>query len=78
MRQFIDSIYDAMTRLRICSLNDDRWAGKVVDEHRRLTDHLKAGDREAATQMLTEHLTQARDVVKHIFNHRGDFHDQTR
>ena len=72
MRQFIDSVYDAITRLRIYSLNDDRWAGQVIDEHRRLTDFLKAGDREAALQMLTEHLTEARDVVKHMFNHPGD------
>lgn len=72
MRQFIDSVYDAITRLRIYSLNDDRWASQVIDEHRRLTDYLKAGDREAALQMLTEHLTEARDVVKHMFNHPGD------
>jgi DNA-binding GntR family transcriptional regulator len=78
MRQFIDSVYDAITRLRIYSLNDDRWAGQVIDEHRRLTNFLKAGDCEAAVQMLTEHLNAARDVVKHMFNHQGDPHEPPR
>lgn len=72
MRQFIDSVYDSITRLRIYSLDDDRWASQVTDEHRRLTDFLKAGDRDAAIRMLTEHLTQARDVVKHLFNLQGE------
>lgn len=67
LRQFIDSVYDAITRFRIYSLDDDRWSDKVIDEHRHLTDLLKAGDTEAAVAMLTEHLTKARDIVKQMF-----------
>ncbi len=68
LRQFIDSVYDSITRFRLYSLEDPKWAEHGSQEHRRLVELLKAGDTDGAVAMLREHLDSARNIVTKMFN----------
>ena len=67
LRQFIDSVYDSITRFRLYSLENPEWAEHGSQEHRRLVELLKAGDNEGAVGMLKEHLDAARNIVTKMF-----------
>ena len=68
LRQFIDSVYDSITRFRLYSLENPEWAEHGSQEHRRLVELLKAGDTDGAVEMLREHLASARNIVTKMFN----------
>lgn len=68
LRQFIDSVYDSITRFRLYSLENPEWAEHGSQEHRRLVELLKAGDTDGAVAMLREHLDAARNIVTKMFN----------
>lgn len=67
LRQFIDSVYDSITRFRLYSLENPEWAEHGSQEHRRLVELLKAGEQEAAVEMLKKHLDAARNIVTKMF-----------
>jgi DNA-binding GntR family transcriptional regulator len=68
LRQFIDSVYDSITRFRLYSLENPEWMEHGSQEHRRLVELIKSGDTEGAVQMLRQHLDAARNIVTKMFN----------
>ena len=68
MQQFIDSVYDSITRFRLYSLENIEWAEHRSEEHSQLVALLKAGNTEGAVAMLKQHLDAARKIVTKMFN----------
>lgn len=68
LQQFIDSVYDSITRFRLYSLEKPEWAEHRSEEHCQLVELLKAGNTEGAVAMLKQHLDAARNIVTKMFN----------
>jgi GntR family transcriptional regulator, rspAB operon transcriptional repressor len=67
LRQFVDSVYDSIARFRLYSLEKEGWAEAGVEEHSQIVSLLKAGQREAAVNLLREHLSAAKRILTDMF-----------
>jgi DNA-binding GntR family transcriptional regulator len=69
LKQFIDSIYDQISRFRLYSLSDEEWAAQGVKEHAELVQLLKTGKQDQAAEVMRRHLETALDLLKDKFFH---------
>lgn len=67
LKKFLDSLQDTISLYRLYSLTDGEWASNSEEEHTQIINFLKQGNTEGAIAVLHEHLSNAKEIVKVMF-----------
>ncbi|MCF8565603.1 GntR family transcriptional regulator [Alicyclobacillus tolerans] len=68
VEQIMDSLHDAIARLRTYGLMEQEWATTSEEEHALIVESLKKGDQKQAAYILQLHIDKGRDVLLKMFS----------
>lgn len=67
LKQFVDSLQDTISRYSLYSKTNYKLAQNLEDDHSQILTHLKQGDNELAVQILRQHFTTTKEILKAMF-----------